>query len=161
MKRFGIVLLIRHPSIDPKEISAELKLEPFSSCKAGDQKVTPKGTPLTGIWDRSSWNHVFEYEGDSGFFEETERLLAQFALHKDFFVRIAKEGGYAEIYLQLPGDVNQGSSVKPSVLKLMSELGLHLGAEVFPNANHRNSKDYADVKGITFITRSDHGGQPA
>lgn len=145
MKRFSIVLLVRHPSIDPKEISAELRLEPFSSWKVGDLRTTPKGTALPGVREQSFWNHVFEYEGDSRFFEETERLLGQLALRKDFFVRIGKEGGYAEIYLQLPGDVNQGSSAKPSLLKLMAELGLHLGVEVFPDMPRR-AKEFDRVK---------------
>ena len=60
-------------------------------------------------------------------------MLSRLASRKDFFARIIKEGGYAEIYFQLPGDVNQGSSAKPSLLKLMAELGLHLGIEVFPH----------------------------
>ena len=133
MKRFAIVLLVRHPSMDPKEISRELRLEAFSAWKAGDQIKTPKGTVLPGTRERSSWNHVFEYEGESKLFEEAERVLSRLASKKDFFGRITKEGGYAEIYFQLPGDINQGDSAKPSLLKLMAELGLHLGVEVFPH----------------------------
>ena len=70
MKRFAIVLLVRHPSMDPKEISRDLKLEAFSASKAGDQIKTPKGTVIPGTWERSSWNHVFEYEGESQFLKK-------------------------------------------------------------------------------------------
>lgn len=66
-------------------------------------------------------------------------MLSRLASRKDFFARIIKEGGYAEIYFQLPGDVNQGSSAKPSLLKLMAELGLHLGIEVFPHFRSASS----------------------
>lgn len=154
MKRFSIVLLIEHPSIDPRVISEELKLEPYAYATAGKPRVTPKGITLPDIiMERSRWNHVFEYEGDTRFFKEMERLLAQLASHKDFFLRITKEGGHAQLYFNLPGDVNQGDTAKPSMLKLIAELGLHLGMEVFPEWNPRDPKDYANVKGITFITQ--------
>jgi hypothetical protein len=152
MKRFSIVLLIRHPNIDPSEISEELKLDPYSSAKAGEPRVTPKGTLLPSISERSSWNHVFEYEVDTKFFEEMEKLLSRFILHKAFFLRISKESGSAQLYVNFPGDINQGDTAKPSMLKLMSELELHLGAEVFPNMNLRGKEELAKTKGITFIT---------
>lgn len=152
MKRFSIVLLIRHPNIDPSVISDKLRLDPYSCAKAGEPKVTPKGTPLPGAWEWSSWNHVFEYETDKRFFEEMERLLARLTPHKDLFLKIAKEGGQSQLYFNFPGDVNQGDTAKPSMLKLMSEIELHLGVEVFPDMKPRHSKDFADVKGITFLT---------
>jgi hypothetical protein len=133
MKRFSISLLIRHPNIDPKIISEELRLEPYACAKAGEPRVTPKGTPLQGVHDRSWWNHIFYYEGGVLFFEEAERLVHQLAAHKVFFLRIVEGKGDSTLYLQLPGDVNQGSTAKPSMLKLMAELELHLSAEVFPD----------------------------
>jgi hypothetical protein len=135
MVRFSIVLLIKHPSIDPTVITKELKLDPYTCGMAGKPKMTPKGLPMPGIWQLSSWNHIFDYEGDQDFFDEIERLLIQFAPHKNFFHKIAKEGGYSEIYLQLPGNINQGSSVKPSVLKLMADIELKFGVEVFPESD--------------------------
>lgn len=147
MKRFSIVLFIKHPSIDPKVISAELSLEHYACGMAGKPKISPKGDPIPGIWEQSWWKHIFDYEGDRDFFDEIERLLDRFVSHKDFFHKINKEGGYSEIYLELPGEPNQGSSAKPSILKLMAELGLHLGIEVFPKMKPRSS----NTKGITFI----------
>lgn len=119
----------------------------------GEPRAAPNGTPLPGCSDRNWWNHVFDYEVETRFFEQMERLLDQLALHKDFFLKIAKEGGNVQLYFNLPGEVNQGDTAKPSMLNLMSELELHLGVELFPDVNYRNSKEYADVKGITFITR--------
>jgi len=132
MKYFGVVLLIKHPSIDPAVISSELKLEAFRSWKAGESRATPTGTPLPGTWRDSSWNHVFSYKGERKFFDEIRQLLIQLLPHKDFLLKISNEGGRVEIYLQLPGDLNQGSSAEPAMLKEMAELGLYLGVEVFP-----------------------------
>lgn len=117
--------------MDPNTISRELKLDHYACGMAGKQKTSPTGTPIPGIWELSWWNHIFEYEGDHDFFYEIERLLAQFTPYRDFLRKISEEGGHAEIYLQLPGTVSQGSSAKPSVLRLMADLGLELGVEVF------------------------------
>jgi hypothetical protein len=152
MKRFSIVLLIRHPSIDPRVISEELNMDPYACGMVGKPKMTPKGNLVPGTYELSWWNHVFEYEVDTRFFEEMERLLAQLVSHKDFFLKINKEGGYSEISLNLPGAMNQGDTAKPSMLKLIAELGLHLGVEVFPEMNPRDSKDYTGTKGITFVS---------
>jgi len=133
MSYFRIVLLIKHPNIDPGFITSKLKLEPFSTSKAGEPRRTPKGTSLPGTWQDSSWNHIFKYEGDVRLFDEIERLLGQLSLHKDLFHKITSEGGHAEIYSQLPGEIHHGSSATPSLLMQIAELGLHLGVEVFPD----------------------------
>lgn len=151
MKRFSIVLLIKHPSIDPKAVSRELNLEHYACGMAGKPKINPKGDPIPGTWEQSWWNHIFDYEGNHDFFDEIERLLAQLASHRDFFVKIKREGGYSELYLELPGEAHQGSSAKPSILKLMAELEINFGVEVFPKMNPRDSKDYTGTKGITFV----------
>jgi uncharacterized protein DUF4279 len=134
-------LLIRHPTIDPEEIFRELDLNPHTSWKVGDPIRTLKGRVMPGRRPHSTWNHIFETRKDASFFEEVEHVLSCLTSHKDFFTKIIKEGGYGEIYLQLPGQVNQGSAAKPSVLRLIADLGLHLGAEVFPKMRPRVTKE--------------------
>jgi Domain of unknown function (DUF4279) len=132
MKPIDIVLLIRHPQMDPVNITRVLELEPTTSWKFGDQVKTPKGNLVPDIRKHTSWSHVFRITGNRPFFEEVEHILLGLKTHKEFFAKILGEGGFAEIYLQLPGQVNQGSSAKPSLLQSIADLGLHLGIEVFP-----------------------------
>ena len=146
MEYFGIVLLIKHPSLDPALITSQLKLKPFSSAKAGEPRSTPKGTLLPGIWSETSWNHIFKYNRKLPLFDELERLLIQLSAHKGFFQKISNEGGHAEVYLQLPGKIHHGSSAKPSMLALITELGLHFGIEVFPEWG---KESHLPLKGIT------------
>lgn len=148
-KRFSIVLLIRHPHIDPKKISEELRLEPYGHAKSGEPRMTLQGAPLPGVHERSWWNHIFYYEGDAGFFEEMEQLVNRLALHKDFFHRIANEGGSSELFFEFPGDVNQGNTAKPTLLTQIAELKLNLGLEIFPDS----PLDRAEHVGLTKIKR--------
>lgn len=49
MKPIDIVLLIRHPQMDPVNITRVLELEPTTSWKFGDQVKTPKGNLVPDI----------------------------------------------------------------------------------------------------------------
>jgi hypothetical protein len=83
---------IKHGS---KEISRELRLE--LSASSGDQRKT-QGTVLPGTWNAargimcsSTRESVLK-----------KPACASRLASLDFFARTIKEGGYAEIYFQLP-----------------------------------------------------------
>src|SRR5438477_6779463 len=75
MKRFDISLLIRHPDLDPEVITSILRLQPHRAWKAGEPRFTPKGTPLSGNHETSSWNHVFRYKKRTGVRDEINNIL--------------------------------------------------------------------------------------
>jgi|GEM_PF-790759 len=52
---FQLSLRIRHPSIDPAEISRELKLDPEYSFKAGEPRESSSGSALTAVHSESYW----------------------------------------------------------------------------------------------------------
>ena len=49
-----------------------------------------------------------------------------------FLKQWTAEGGRVSLTVNLPGDVNMGDNLEPDTLRLMSELGIELGVEVFP-----------------------------
>jgi hypothetical protein len=132
MKQFSIVLLIRHPNIDPADISHILGLKPYTSWRSGDPRVTPRGTVLLGLHKSSTWNYIQEWRGEYSFANEIENFVLQLYQNKGFFLRLVNEKAHSEIFVQLPGNKSQGDSIKPEVLGKISELGLYFGAEVFP-----------------------------
>src|SRR6186713_70212 len=52
---FQISLRIRHPSIDPGDISRELKVEPEYSFKAGDPRESGSGMAATALHAETYW----------------------------------------------------------------------------------------------------------
>jgi len=52
---FEISLRIRHPSIDPAQISRELRLQPEHCFKAGEPRESSSGSPLTSVHAESYW----------------------------------------------------------------------------------------------------------
>ncbi len=64
--------------------------------------------------------------------EEIEVIIDELLTHRAFLGTVIDGGGALVVYLQLPGDANQGASVSPSTLKRMVDLGVGLDLEVFP-----------------------------
>lgn len=56
---FELAIRIRHPSLDPAEITRELKLEPEHSFKAGDPRTSTSGIAAASVHAESYWlSHI-------------------------------------------------------------------------------------------------------
>jgi hypothetical protein len=131
---YCVIFRIRHPSIDPREITMKLGMKPHRFWKAGERRTTPGSRALKGNFPDSLWSHHDEYEGRSrNFFERVDRLAIRLEPHNAFLHDISASGGQCEIYIQLPGSMNIGDSVHPKTLRLLADLNILLSAEVFPN----------------------------
>jgi hypothetical protein len=133
IKRFNVVLLFRHPEIDPEQISRELSLKPYSAFKNGTVRTLPNGNVLPGLATHSSWNHIYRYSGDHELIEAVESVVNLLEEHRSFILRLCLQGGSCQVYLQLPGDVNVGGALPWQLLDRMSRVRVELGVEVFPN----------------------------
>lgn len=133
LKRFNVVLLIRHPDIDPELISRELSLKPYSAFKNGSVRTLPNGNVLPGLATQSSWNHIYRYSGDHQLGEVVEGVVKLLEEHKAFVLKLCLQGGSCQIYLQLPGDVNVGGVLPWQLMHRISSVRAELGVEVFPH----------------------------
>jgi hypothetical protein len=52
---FELTLRIRHPSMDPEEISRELRITPEHSFKVGDPRESSSGNAVTAVHCESYW----------------------------------------------------------------------------------------------------------
>lgn len=132
MKRYRIILRIRHPKLDPAKITAALDQPPAVSWKAGDQCITPKGTQLSGVRTDGLWSLTFRYKGKKPISRSLEQIVDDLTCHKDLFYQLDHMGATSALYLQLPGDINNGDRVRPEVLRKLADLGIGLELEVFP-----------------------------
>ena len=130
--RFTIGLGLRHPWIDPAEVTSRLKLEPLNSWKAGEPRRTPTGILLEGTRSESMWVHAKRFAESKRFTAAISALLDELTPHRDFFQRIVSEGGSIRLSLHLPGDVNIGDDFEWQLLARLAELHFELTVEVFP-----------------------------
>jgi hypothetical protein len=131
-RRFDVELLIKHPSIDPSEITAMLGLEAAGSHRVGDRRMTPRGTLLEGNYPDTRWRHSTRYTTSNQWFaDKVESLVAHLLPHRAFLLRLLQTGGEVSLIVQFLGDGYFGDTIPQSTLAKIADLGLSLGIECF------------------------------
>lgn len=129
---YNIIFRIRHPSIDPGELTRRLGVKPDQFWKIGELRTLPNGRVLKTRNRDSFWSRSEKYEGKSRtFFDKVDRLASRLKRHKAFLDRITATSGKCEIYIQLHGDKNVGDTLSPETLALLADLNIFLSVEVF------------------------------
>jgi hypothetical protein len=128
---FTVMLRIRHPSIDPDEITSKLGLEPQHSWKAGETRRTAQGTPLEGAYRESFWTGEFhELEtGLKGVVETEAALMAavvQLRRSQAFLSKLQAEGGTVELSVEVIGSREFALTLSPQLLSLLARAGVAL-----------------------------------
>jgi hypothetical protein len=138
LKRFQIDLLIIHPSLDPMEISASLKLDAQFQHRVGDQRYTPTGIELSGSYPDTRWRYTERYETEGQHFvQQLEGFVDALRRHKTYFAYLASTGGSMMIVVNFLGDGYFGDQISAATMTKLSELGFDLGIEVFADKQHR------------------------
>jgi hypothetical protein len=130
--RYSVRLLIKHPDIDPVRITETLGLTPHLSATAGSERRNPAGAIVPGPHKVSVWSHSFDVKGKRRFFSDVEKMIDKLEPHEVLLSEIANSGGSIILIIDLPGDVNIGSTLHWRELARLSALHIDLGVEVFP-----------------------------
>ena len=149
MTTYSAFLRVRHPSIDPGEITRELGLEPAHAWAAGSPRGEPPAArgahaesywfaPLgESIWPRAgnpvpamtdpSWPFPTPLLPLETFLLSQIRLLAP---HRGFFARISTEGGSCELAVTLNAQERFSVELPPGLLRSLAELDIAITLDV-------------------------------
>lgn len=131
--KYAVRLFIRHPDIDPNEITEAFGLEPSHAWATGSPKVLPNGNTLPGRAKNSYWNYKDVVVDNNNFPKKFERIISILEKNKNFIEKIKKTYGEIEMDLQFYGGAHIGNVIDWDQLKRMVKLKINLGIEVFPN----------------------------
>jgi hypothetical protein len=125
---FTVSLSIRHPSIDPREITRTLGFEPQHSWKAGEARRTAQGQPLDGTYHESYWTGEFRELDASlrGVVEIEAVLLAavvQLRRSQPFLSRLQAEGATVELFIEVVGGNEFTFALSPQLLSMLARSG--------------------------------------
>lgn len=149
---FQLSLRIRHPSLDPEELSRELNIEATHCFRAGDPRASRSG--IASVHPESYWLgalNTASWPADVTF-PEMQRLPAGeeerigvvalrslgwvlslstrfFSAHAATLRRIAAEGGQMSLLVTASAEGLSGFSLAPAVSRVFSELGITLEFE--------------------------------
>lgn len=129
--KFSINVVVRHQSRRAEEIASALGWEPHNAWSAGDSRVTPAGTKLPGT--RQDTMCAFRFESDE---ERATSAVADKVKHlvskRSYVNELVGAGGTLALNVGLNGQFNSSLDLSPETLRDISELGILLSIECFP-----------------------------
>ena len=157
---FELAMRIRHPSLDPAEISRELQLEPEHSFKAGDPRRSSSGIAAASVHAESYWlshldparfpapglfddrtgakrlrgrigsEHLRALAADSLGITLTTCVMLFLGPHREFLRRVKSEGGEVALLIEVSAKSVPGFKVTPQVSRVLSDLGITVEFEL-------------------------------
>jgi hypothetical protein len=151
MNTYTAYLRVRHPSIDPGEITRELGLKPAHAWAAGSPRGEPaaaRGAHAESYWfaplGESVWHRAEAAAadpataGDAWSFGSTVPPLETFLLsqmrllvpHRAFFARLGTEGGSCELAVTLSARERFSVELPPGLLRSLADLAIAITLDV-------------------------------
>ena len=135
---FAISLRIRHPSVDPAEITRALGIEPQHAWQAGDARRGDAGELLEGTYRDSYWiaRLMDEPELSSDHISVESvllRTLAQLRKSFQFLAGLNADGGVAELHVSIFARDEFRLEFLSESLALLGRLGLAVALDVHPH----------------------------
>ncbi len=129
---FTVSLSIRHPSIDPREITRAVGFEPQHCWQAGEARRTARGQLLDGTYHESYWtSELRELDASlhavAAVLAEPETVLLQAVVQlrrsQAFFSRLQSEGATVELVVEVIGGSEFTFTLSPQLLSMLARSG--------------------------------------
>lgn len=133
----SVALTFKTNAMSAANITSSLGIEPDSFNNAGESVRTAYGKVIeTGSQSWSSWTRIFEIGrviDGYGIEKRVIEIIDLCARHKSLISSILQSGGVADIQIRLLGTHNIGDTFSAATLHRLSDLGISLSIEIFPN----------------------------
>jgi hypothetical protein len=135
---FTISLGIRHPRIEPAEITQTLSIEPQHSWRAGESRRGPTGELLEGAYRESYWMGrlmAAPQLSSEGLSIESVlvQTLANLRRSETFLAQLNETGGVAEVHVSIFARENFRLDLSAQLLGLFGRLGLAVALDFHPH----------------------------
>ena len=131
---YVVVLRVRHPTLDPAELTSTLRVEPEHCWKAGDPRVSQSGQPLGGQHRDSYWSAPLPVESVGGATLTREVALSQQLLsltqHRDFFKRLQADGAELSLVVEIPPVEGPVMTLSAIALRRAADLNVEIEFQV-------------------------------
>lgn len=136
---FTMSLRIRHPEIDPAEITRTLGLHPQHTWRAGEERRSSAGDSISGTYRESYWvcglmsqpelasEHV-------GVESELQQALGTLRRSSDFLQSLQASGGTTEVYVSIFAREEFRIELLAEMASLLGRMGITLAVEVKPHS---------------------------
>jgi hypothetical protein len=102
---YAMTLRVRHPTLDPAELTETLHIEPRHSWRAGEPRRSASGTPLGGEHRESYWSAPLPGQAVGAAAFPLEMFLGsqltQLNRHREFLARLQSEGAQISVLIEV------------------------------------------------------------
>ena len=131
---YVVVLRVRHPTLDPAELTSTLRVEPEHCWKAGDPRVSQTGQPIGGQHRDSYWSAPLPVESVGGATLTREVALSQQLLsltqHRDFLKRLQTDGAELSLVVEIPPVEGPVMTLSAIALRRAADLNVEIEFQV-------------------------------
>lgn len=131
--KFDISLRLKHPELELGIFCNTLGLEPTRKWKAGEQRTTPSGTLLEGIYDFSYCSCRLSPSDDQELLDTLKGYNEIFKPHKELFHQIRATGGRIEYFIGWYINGNAGEIFDLDLFVSLIDLGIEIALDVYPS----------------------------
>lgn len=121
-------------AIGPSEIAGELGMIAKISQTRGDQRRTPKGAALDGVYAHSYCTFDIPLLPGESLEDTIQRFCGEFQGRRGIFVRVAASGGRCELFVGWFVARNSGATLSRQLLEELASLKLDLALDIYPEA---------------------------
>lgn len=139
--KYRLSLRLFHPDIDPREVTAALRLTPLRSWKRGQQKTTPVGTTLRGTYPKSYWCARLEHPVGIDLSDFLEMTLRKLTCRRKFFEKVRLTGGSVELYVGWFSPSNSGQVLGWELLQGFANLRIDLALDIYAQDQREEEKE--------------------
>jgi hypothetical protein len=131
---FSMSLGVRHPDIDPEQITQALGLQPGHEWSKGEQRTDAAGAALAGNHRASFWlcEVPVRPEERASLESEISRLLRLLRKSTGFLQKLHEGGGAVELFVTIFARGDFRIEISPDHATLLGRTGIALTVEVKP-----------------------------
>ncbi len=136
---FTMSLRIRHPQVEPAEVTRRLGMEPQHFWRAGEQRRDAGGAALGGSYHESLWMCTLmahpELSGDLvGVESELLHAIGVLRRSLDYLQSLRDSGGVAELHVSIFARQEFRLELPADLLASLAQMGIAMALEVKPHS---------------------------
>ena len=129
---FSISLRVRHPNIDPEQVTESLGIDPRRSWKAKEPRQAPTGAPQDGFNNDTYWTaEIAHGRWPLNLNKAIYDVLKNLVRHRYFLHRLRLEGGAVELLVGWFFENQSGDVLTHQCLALAGDLQVDLSLDVY------------------------------
>jgi hypothetical protein len=126
---YRVSLRVRHPTIQPAEISAALSLVPRFAWAAGSPE--PSSTDPAAMHESTYWSAVLDPEPGLSLATFLDRATRRLEVHAAFLSEVRSTGGAVEYFVGWFLNRNAGELLPHTLLRRLAEMGIDLALDLY------------------------------